>query len=50
MACNSCHNHGGGSFDESSLKTSVPHHKSIFSNPLLIGGLILGAVIIGKKL
>ena len=55
MACNSCHNHGGGSFDEELLKHGSVHGmggtpKPAISKSLIIGGLILGAIIVAKKL
>ena len=57
MACNSCHNHGGGGFDEELLKHGSVHGmggtpKPTIPKSLIIGGLVLGAFILfmGKKL
>jgi hypothetical protein len=57
MACNSCHNHGGGGFDEELLKhgLSVPNQPfwenskgGLSKGVLILGGLALGAVILSK--
>jgi len=67
MACNSCHNHGGGVFDEFLLKhnslliypngttsmragvSDIPE-KSPMKKYLIMGAIVLGAIIVAKKL
>lgn len=64
MACNSCHKHGGGSFDEFLLKhnSNFEGHGEFHGDPyqdnekspmkkyLMMGAIVLGAIIIAKKL
>ena len=57
MTCNSCHNHGGGMYDEYLLKHGFSIQNPLFGKNsegglskglLIVGGLILGAVILTK--
>tara|TARA_B110001454_G_scaffold107955_1_gene101587 strand:+ start:535 stop:720 length:186 start_codon:yes stop_codon:yes gene_type:complete len=57
MTCNSCHNHGGGMYDEDLLKHGLSVPNPPFGNAskgglskglLIVGGLVLGAVILTK--
>lgn len=60
MACNSCHNHGGGSFDEFLLKHNSAfeghgdpirdNKRSPMKKYLIMGAIVLGAIIVAKKL
>ena len=60
MACNSCHNHGGGSFDEFLLKHNSTfeghgdpnrdNKRSPMKKYLIMGAIVLGAIIVAKKL